>query len=185
MDVRQNSTLLRQLIILSFITLSIALKAQTNIEFRFFDSCLGETIELDYNLWYPNSTIQVEAGQKIKLEEPYYILTTQIKADSSNWIATFGFDILMKNLKNINVLYLNKIRSKWNGLLHPQLVEFYFCDEICNGKIEEQDSTGTVRAIGNFENGTPTSNIKFYDELGRPKEKWIIINGNLKRIKKY
>lgn len=130
----------------------------------FYDPCSEQTFELDYKLWYYDSTIQVTGGKPIILDQDYYLLSTQMKSKSNDWKATFSYDIYTKKIKSTDTLYLNKLRSMWNGLLHPQKVEFYYCDERSNGEIEEKDSKGTVRATGSFKNGIPESNIKFFDQ---------------------
>ncbi|MEO1053087.1 MAG: hypothetical protein AAFX87_20805 [Bacteroidota bacterium] len=175
---------MKKTIIFTLILLSNELYAQKESRFVFYNPCNEQTIELNYELWYPDSTIQIAAGQLVNLDQEYYLLSTQLKSNINDWIATFDFDIYTKNIGTIDTLYLYELRSMWNGLLHPQKVEFYFCDQKCNGKIEERDSNGVLRATGKFKNGIPESNIKFFDEQGNLESKWIYANGKLQRIKK-
>jgi hypothetical protein len=160
---------------------------QTEHKFVFFDPCSDKVLELDYQVWKPvsDTEVEVKAGQGVDLEkDSYYQLSTHLKSEHNGWIATFDFNIYTQHQQNkyVDTLYLHQLRSMWNGLLHPQEVEFYFCNSRCDGVIEEVDSNGVIRAKGKFKKGIPASNIKFFDKKGNLESKWIYKNGNLKKI---
>lgn len=167
------------LIGISFIAIS-----QNKCRIVFFDSCSEETLDLEYQLWYYDSTIKVNQGESVLLNQDWYLLSVEFRSHDSDWISTFNFDIYPEKINTIDTLYLSKLRQKWNGLLHPQEVNFYFCESPCSGEIKEIDANGTLRAHGKFKDGSPIKNIKYFDKKGKLKEKWIYRNGNLITIKK-
>lgn len=159
---------------------------QTEQRFVFFDPCSNRVLELDYQIRksISDTIIEVKAGQSVNLEEDnYYQVSTQLKSEHNDWIATFNFDIYNMQSTGVDTLYLHQLRSMWNGLLHPQKVAYYFCNSICDGVIEEVDSNGIIRAKGKFKKGVPISNIRFFDKRGNVESKWIYRNGNLIKIR--
>ena len=164
-----------------FLLISFNAYSQSDYRFVFYDACDEKTIELDYELWFYDSTLQINAGQQVELKENYYLLSALL-----NWegqYATFSYDIYTSSIGKTDTLYLNKIRSVWNGVLHPQIVNHYYCNDLANGEIIETDLKGNIRAKGKFDKGKAMKPILYYDEEGTILRKEVYRNGNLKRIK--
>ncbi len=184
---------MRYLLLIFAISVSFSLFGQRSTRFIFVDACSDEVTGLEFELthFYINpesdkvqdSIQNIKSGELITLNKNLYFITANIKGN--NWISTFYFDIYPDQTSESDTLYLNKLRSNWNGLLHPQIVKHFYCDQIADGEVIERDINGTIRGTGTFEDGIPKSHIKFFDGNGNITKKEIYRNGYYVRTKKY
>jgi len=125
----------------------------------------------------------IRSGERVTLSDNLYFIAANL--EDNDWISTFFFDIYPERTSEFDTLYLNKIRSNWNGVNHGSIVKYFYCDQEASGEITELDANGTTRATGTFKNGVPTSNIRFFDQNGELIKKEVYRNGNFVRTKKY
>lgn len=172
---------------------SLSLFSQRTTSFIFLDGCTNQHVEIEFELTYfynandlnePQDSIRIiKSGEPVTLENNLYFISANL--DENDWISTFFFDIYPERTSEYDTLYLNKLRSNWNGVNHGSIVKYFHCDQQADGEIVELDVNGTTRATGTFNNGIPISNIKFFDRNGKLIKKEIYRNGNLVRTKNY
>ena len=170
-------------IILTFYFLNS--NGQTKTSIVFYDACKESIVELPYfvHQFKPDTSIKVDAGQPINLTPNYYQVEVQITWNEM--LTNFWFDLEIDEQPRTDTLYLQMSRFYGPTYLHapPEEFKHYCCGELCDGKIEEQDSYGVTRFKGRFRSGKPTSNLKYYNSSGELTRTEVYVSGQLERIK--
>jgi antitoxin component YwqK of YwqJK toxin-antitoxin module len=142
-------------------------------------------VELPYKIWngQADTTIELSAGQSIQLESGYY--QVQLDMTWNEMLTGFTFDIYGEDKQRTDTLFLQQARFYGPIVLHapPEQFKHYCCEKLCDGKIEEVDSNGVIRFKGKFNKGTPTSNLKYFNQSGQLVKTEVYIDGQLERIK--
>ncbi|NMM47649.1 toxin-antitoxin system YwqK family antitoxin [Marinigracilibium pacificum] len=158
---------------------------QSNVSYLFYDACTQKVIEPPYFIhdFESDTSIIVEKRKSIDLASNYYQIEAQM--NRNEMLTSFWFDLYLYEQSITDTLYLQKPRFFGPKTIHPKPEEFkyYCCGELCNGTIEEIDTNGIIRFKGQFSNGIPTSNLKYYNSTGHLFRTEVYVNGQLERIK--
>ena len=157
------------------------LQAQTEVEFKFFDSCQDSVISLDYELYSDDTIIHSNKSFASVKSDGFYSLSVAVERDEM--ICYKSYQMLINDNYRTDTLYLNKIALCNSGALHAQDNYYYNCAERCQGTQIELDASQTVRLKGKFVNGWPTGKLRYFDEQGNLVATEIHRNGKLIKIK--
>lgn len=165
--------------------MTVELSGQSKATFVFYDACTSEILELSYSVstFKPDSAIKSDVENSVYLSPNYYQLETDITWNEMYTV--FTFDVYMNEQERSDTLFLQSARFFGPTYLHAPPEEFrhYCCGELCNGLIEDIDYNGVTRFEGNFKNGLPTRNLKYYNSSGKRINTEIYVGGQFVRNK--
>lgn len=166
--------------VISILTFSSISFSQIATDFKFYDNCSSEIVMLDYELYYPDTTIVSKDGIARINTPGDYLLSTSIIRDEITCF--YNFNLKIRQTIS-DTLFLYNIALCNDGVLHTTNNFYYDCNQKTEGYLEVRDKNGIVRVQGKFKNGWPQGKLKFYNEESEIVSTEVHRNGKLIKIK--